>query len=98
MVEFSADGLASLVHNPALAGAAADDRRLLTSWSVGAAAKGEGTWAADYYGGVAVNAAGNAITAVGAPLMPRSARSRTPPSVRPQGFRLQGAFGVRKDV
>ena len=73
--------------------ATADTSRMLTSWSTGAAATGTGTWMADWYGGVTVNAAGDAIVATGAP----DAAVGTFNAAIGTAARLQGAFGVMQD-
>ena len=81
-----------LVQNPAAT--PADERRMLTTWSTGAAAEGEGTWSATWYGGVGVNAAGNAIDGVGAP---DAVIGMFDASIG-DAARLQGSFGAMKDM
>ena len=74
-----------------LVGAA--NARMLTSWSTGAAATGTGTWAAQWYGGVVLNAAGNAIIATGVP----DAVVGTFNADIGTAARLWGAFGAMQD-
>ena len=84
---------ATLIRDPALIGADADNRRMLTSWSTGAAATGTGTWDAQWYGGVTINADGDGIDTVGLP----AAVVGTFNANIGTAARLQGAFGAMQD-
>ena len=84
----------TLVRNPALTGAAADNRRLLTTWSTGGGATGAGTWTAQWYGGVTLTAPNRtAIDTVGLP----AAVIGTFNANIGGAARLQGAFGAMKE-
>jgi hypothetical protein len=84
---------ATLIRNPALTGDDADNRRMLTSWSTGAAATGTGTWAAQWYGGVTLTPARTAIDTEGLP----AAVVGTFNANIGTAARLQGAFGAMQD-
>ena len=67
--------------------------RMLTTWSTGAAAEGTGTWTAQWYGGVTLDADGDNIVATGAP----DAVVGTFNANIGNAARLQGAFGAMQD-
>ena len=93
MVDNDASDVNAVLPTATLVAPAGSAARMLTQWTTGAAAKGAGTWAAQWYGGVTFNAAGNAIATRGVP----DAAVGTFNAAIGSAARLQGAFGVMKE-